>query len=430
MQYANISHHPDVDLPDEAYWPCPDDVVASIEEFHEGLHKVMVAKEIRRNSYRPIGTIICQTTKDKRARPEATPDELGEYVMQWLQYEVDESDSPGRYRVTLVGPPGKGAFKKSKHIDLSDPEGNPRTMTMLNEGDLLEQQTAYIGELHSQVVGMIELLTGAHKTVVNENREMMKILSEATRKHAEIERDRLTHQLNMKMHEDQTKAEEAESERAMRKFEKGMAMFKETGAAEELIRAVAKKIQGVKDGIQNAAQGVSEAKPKTEPSGLKAAPATPPEQKDDDPTEAPTPPRSAKGRFTKTKKTTKKKNAKKKASKKDVEKPEKTLEDVEPAELDEELQAMIEERPYVMAAEALQMTINEKKQWRTISKILSDEQQDILDDIFASTTDEDVIKNAQRLASAPGMMNLAKLQGELDEQQKTFIGLIMKHVSI
>jgi hypothetical protein len=429
MQYANVSHHPDVDLPDEAYWPCPDDVVASIEEFHEGLHKVMVAKEIRRNSYRPIGTIICQTTKDKRARPEATPDELGEYVMQWLQYEVDESDSPGRYRVTLVGPPGKGAFKKSKHIDLSDPEGNARTMSMLNEGDLLEQQTAYIGELHSQVVGMIELLTGAHKTVVNENREMMKILSEATRKHAEIERDRLTHQLNMKMHEDQMKAEEAEADRGMQKFDKGIAIFRDTGAAEELIRAVAKKIQGVQEDFEKAKEQDKGAK-KVPQSGLNPAPAPQAakkeaKQEEQDGEKKPT--RGAKGRFSK-KKSTKKKATKKKADSK--EEADKNLEDLEPGELDQELQAMIEERPYVMAAEALQMTINEKKQWRTISKILSEEQQDILDDIFASTTDEDVIKNAQRLADAPGMMNFVKLQAELDEQQKTFIGLVMKHVKI
>ena len=430
MSFATVSHKPDVELPDPAEFDCPNDAVSLIEEWHQGLHKILISKQLRRNSYKPVGSIICQDSKDKHSRPEATPDELGEYVMQWIQYEIEESDDPGKYRIILKGPPGKGAFEKSKHIDLTDNDGTPRTISMLSEGDMLEQQTQYIGELHSQVVGMIELVVNSHKTVVNENREMMKILSEATRKHGEIERDRLKHQLEMRMHEDDVKSIEAEAERSLQKFREGMDVFKKTGAAEELIRAVAKKIQGKnkddEDELKKEKPPEEEAKTDDDDSTEAVAiPEVVPEAKEKDD------PKKKRGRFTK------KAPKASKASKAD-----KTTKDtpedgtaavpgddeyIDPEWLEEGRQ-MVNERPLVTAAEALKMTINEKGQWRTIRKTLSDEQADILDDIFSSATDEEVTANAQRLYDADGLLNLAALQNELDEQQQAFIQFVMKHV--
>lgn len=414
MSFATISHVPDVELPDGLELECPHDAVSLIEEWHQGLHKILISKQLRRNSYKPIGSIICQTTKDRHGRPEATPDELGEYVMQWIQYEIEESDDPGKYRMILKGPPGKGAFEKSKHIDLTGEDGSPRTTSMLNEGDMLEQQGAYIGELHSQIVGMIELVVNSHKTVVNENREMMKILSEATRKHGEIERDRLKHQLEMKMHEDEVKAQDAEAQRSLEKFREGLDVFKKTGAAEELIRAVAKKIQG-KNKQEDKERKAKEDAPENTANEPSAAPATaiPPGEG-----------KKKRGRF-----------AKKPKPDAEVETPDVASEEVSEEELPnvdpewlEEGRQMVQDRPMVTAAEALKMTINENGQWGLLRKTLTDEQMDILDDIFSSASDDEVIENAQRLYDAEGLLNMAELNEKIDDQQRAFIQFIMKNV--
>lgn len=428
MSFATVSHTPDIELPNQADFECPDDVVSLIEEWHQGLHKILISKMIRRGNYKPVGAIVCQKTNDKHARPEPTPDELGDYVMCFLQHEIEESDDPGKYKVILKGPGGKGGFQKSKHIDLTGQDGQPRTVSMMQEGDMLEQQTVYIGELHSQIIGMIELVTNSHKTVVNENREMMKILSEATRKHGEIERDRLKHQLEMKMHEDEVASQEAEADRSLTKFREGLDVFKNTGAAEELIRAVAKKIQGkTKEAEEKAKEkAASEAADTSNATAISsttddaksqrqrnAAYAGVNAEDEDKP--------KKKARFTK-------KKASKKSTKKQSGSAKPTEDDTETPEYPEELLKMVEERQLVVAAEALKMTINENSQWKMIRKILSEEQADILDDIFAATTDEEVISNAQRLYDAKGMMKLAALNEELDDQQRAFIGLVMKHV--
>lgn len=416
MSFATVSHTPtDIDLPDHSEFECPDDVVSLIEEWHQGLHKILISKMIRRGNYKPVGVIVCQTTDDKHARPEPTPNELGDYIMCFLQHEVEETDDPGKYKVVLKGPGGKGSFEKSKHIDLTGQDGQPRTVSMMQEGDMLEQQTAYIGELHSQMIGMIELVTNSHKVVVNENREMMKILSEATRKHGEIERDRLKHQLEMKMHEDEITSAEAEADRGLAKFREGLDVFKNTGAAEELIRAVAKKIQGKDKDKENEES-------KEAPAGSNAGSIDSEADPDPDETQKEAPKKKA--RFSKSKSTSKKKGSRK--STKDQE-PEDEVDEESP-EAPDSLQKMVDERQLVMAAEALKMTINEKSQWKAIHKILNDKQSDILDDIFASTTNDEVIENAQLLYDAEGMMKLVALNEELDDQQKAFIGLVMKHV--
>ena len=287
---------------------------------------------------------------------------------------------------------------------------------------MLEQQTAYIGELHSQMIGMIELVTNSHKVVVNENREMMKILSEATRKHGEIEALRLGHQLQMKMHEDEISAAEADADRSLAKFREGLDVFKNTGAAEELIRAVAKKIQGKDKDKENEESEGTTSSPSPTAGSIDSQADT---DADADETQKPAPKKKA--RFSKSKSASKKKSSKKSSKNRDPE-AEVDETDAESPEAPDSLQKMVDERQLVMAAEALKMTINEKSQWKAIHKILNDRQSDILDDIFASTTNDEVIENAQLLYDAEGMMKLVALNQELDDQQKAFIGLVMKHV--
>jgi outer membrane biosynthesis protein TonB len=416
-----MSMRPDIELPDPEQ-ECPPDVLAMIEEHHQGLHRILVSRRKPNGGHETFGTIVCQKTKDRFGRPEATPEELGDLVMMWIQYDIYRTDDPGNYRVLLVGPPGKGKFERSTHINMMGEGGVPRTMAMLNQGDLLEAQTLYIGEMHSQVIGMIEIVIGGYKTVVNENREMMKILSEATRKHGEIEAMRLEHQLNMKIHEDDKQHQEAEAERSQKKWEQGLATLKDTGAAEDLMRAIAKRIQGAKE-AREAARSVDEAKPPTE------EPVAEPTEK-----EAPKRTRFAQGKKKSSKKkSTKKKSSKKKSTKKSTKKSSKKEEPPEEEGLDEFLEEgaqLLGENPLVLAAETLKMTINQKGQWGIIRKTLTEEQADILDDIFASTTDAEVKKNAQRLAKAKGMLKLIDLNKHLDEQQRAFIGLVMGEVEV
>jgi hypothetical protein len=405
MSFANISHTPDVELPNDPHFDCPHDTISLIEEYHQGLHSILVSKETSRKKYKPVGKIICQKDGDRHSRPEATPDELGEYVMQWIQYEIEETDDPGRYMVQVVGPPGRGQFRKSKHVDLTGDDGVPRSIQLLSEGDMIEQQGAYIGELHSQLTGMIDMILSSYKVVVNENREMMKVLSEATRKHGEIEQLRLAHQLNMKVHEDEVAAQDADAERGMQKFREGLAVFKDTNAADELIRAVATKIKGKEKADAAArAQAAAAPIPSSEPSEAQA------EEKP-----------KKKARFSK-KKGAKKKSGKKKESAEEVD-------DEIDEDILEEGRRMVQERPLVTAAEALKMTININNQWGVIRKTLTEEQADILDDIFASATDDDVKMHAERLYKAKGILNLATLRKHLDEQQQAFVSLVMSEVN-
>jgi hypothetical protein len=401
---ATLYHTPDFDIP-EFSEPMPPDAVSLIEEYHEGLHKILISKQVRRNSYKPIGTVICQEGGDKRSRPGANPDEIAEYAMAVIQYEIEKNDDPGMYKITLVGPPGKGRFERSKHIDMSAGDGAPRSMAMINEGDLHEMKDAYIGELHSQIVAMIELVTTSHRQVVQENREMMKIVSEAARKNAEIERDRLRHQLEVKMHEDDVKFQESEAERSMDKFKQGIDVFKDTGAAEELMRAVARKIEGIKRGGQ--------------------------------PVEMPPLPQGmdSKSESTSKKKSAKKKGAKKKAKKATIKRTgEGPKAQTDPSEDDEimdegqRISKMVNERPLVMAAEALKMGIDSNNQWSIIRKTLTPEQADALDDLFAATTDDDVIANAKRLYESPPLQNIMNLNDELDEQQRRFVAFILSRI--
>jgi len=433
MSSASTTQSQDVELPEQGDYDCPPDCISLIEEYHQGLHSIVISKQTGRGKYRPIGKIVCQDKADRHSRPDQTPEELAEHIMRWIQYEIEESDEPGNYRFMLNGPPSKGRFSKSKHIDLRDEDGVARSKDMLSEGDMLEQQSAYIGELHSQLSGMVDLVLGSYKVVVGENREMMKILSEATRKHGEIEANRLAHQLNMKIHEDEVAAQDMESERSMQKWREGIGVFKDTGAAEDLIRALAKKIQGKQDAEEAAAaqrpQRAPERRPESEPAPTSSVPVST-RPKAEEPKEEGG--KTAKGKKKAPKKGRLKKTSRKKGAKEDAvveaEIVDEGDEDFIDAETLEEGRRMVMERPMVTAAEALRMSINQKSQWGMLRKELNEEQLDVLDEIFAATQDEEVIALAQKLYEVKGMLRLAGLKKHLDKQQQGLIGLVMSEV--
>jgi hypothetical protein len=414
-----LYHTPsDIELP-ENFEACPPDAVGLIEEYHLGLHKVIVSKEYRRGSYTPIGTIICQENGDRKATPDASPDEIGEYVMSLIQYEIDKNDTPGKYKMRVVGPAGKWRFDRAKHIDMRHEDGQARTVSMMSDAELVEQQGTYIAELHQQILTMTEMVTASHKQVTTENREMMKIVSESIRKNAELERDRMRHTIELKMHEDEIRIKEAEAEASMTKFKEGISVFKETGAADEFIRVVARKVEGF--GKKAPDVEVTEIVDAIETSTKSGG------DSDKAPKDA-----------VHKKKTTKKKSSKKKSSKKKSAKIRRKSDEV-PSDDDSEEDAVMEEgrreiaemakkKPLVMAAEALKMSIGANDQWSIVRKTLSVEQADLLDDVFASETDEDVVAAAAKLYGAKGLQNLSDLSDHLDDQQKRFIGFIISRI--
>jgi hypothetical protein len=373
-----LYHTPsDIELP-ENFEACPPDAVGLIEEYHLGLHKVIVSKEYRRGSYTPIGTIICQENGDRKATPDASPDEIGEYVMSLIQYEIDKNDTPGKYKMRVVGPAGKWRFDRAKHIDMRHEDGQARTVSMMSDAELVEQQGTYIAELHQQILTMTEM-----------------------------------------MHEDEIRIKEAEAEASMTKFKEGISVFKETGAADEFIRVVARKVEGF--GKKAPDVEVTEIVDAIETSTKSGG------DSDKAPKDA-----------VHKKKTTKKKSSKKKSSKKKSAKIRRKSDEV-PSDDDSEEDAVMEEgrreiaemakkKPLVMAAEALKMSIGANDQWSIVRKTLSVEQADLLDDVFASETDEDVVAAAAKLYGAKGLQNLSDLSDHLDDQQKRFIGFIISRI--
>lgn len=80
--------------------------------------------------------------------------------------------------------------------------------------------------------------------------------------------------------------------------------------------------------------------------------------------------------------------------------------------------------PLLMAAEALKMSIDEKKQWPMLRETLNEEQMDMFDDIFAAVEEEDIEDKLKDLYKMKGMKKLLNLQEELDETQSKFVEVL------
>jgi hypothetical protein len=438
MSWSSLSHTPDFELSEDA--PAyPEDLRGIVEEWHEGLTRIVVSKQLGRNKYSPFATVVCQDPKaaTKKTHPTATPEEIAEYVMYMIQHEIDESDDPGKYKVGLFGPPGKGRFERSKHIDLTDPDGIPKSISMLKEGDLVEQQGQYIGELHGTIISLIEINQGTVKSVVQENREMMKIVSESVRKVGDVEAMRLNHELQLRMHADEAKQREAEREFEKQKYTELLNLVNETGAPEAIVKAIMRKVKK--------AERDKEESEKAKADGEKKSPWSSKQKPEGD---------EKKGKKKAAKK--RKKSKKKGKRKPQNEEQEEKLDDVEdvsddqgsvveepgaeeseePQESEEDMEGRffeegmdkIESQPngeLLVAAEALKMSIDVKKQWSTIRETLSEEQYETLEEIFAAATGDEVEEGCIKLYELKGAKKLIKLQDHLDERQQQFVDILL-----
>lgn len=359
-------------------------------------------------------TITCQDNPGRKTRPTATPEMIAEYCMLTMQYDVDKTDEHGKYKCTLYGGASKGRWEKSKHVDLSDADGEARSISIMSEGDMLEQQQNYIGELHQTNIAMLESLHGIVKPLLSENKEMMKIISDSQKRLAEVEAMRLKHDLELRMHQDEMKQQESEEEHKMERWRELLGVVKETGAFEAILKAVAAKIKEKKDESNEKKKkiNVSEKKKKRP---LKEEGFEKKKKKKHS-----VDPESAK---TRVKTDTKKSDSEKSSSKNSDE--EMTTEELEKIFFKEGLKRA-SENPLVLAAESLKMSIDEKKQWNLLEDTLSEEQFEIFEEIFASTKDDEVEKRLKKLYKMKGMRNLLKLQEHLDDTQTKFVEMLLK----
>ena len=389
MGFETLSHTPEFELPPNGPG-APADLISLIEECYQGLAKCIVSKMLRRNKYDQVAVVICQDNPSKKTMPSATAEDIADYCMMCMQYDIDKTDDPGTYLVKLIGPPGRGRFERSKHIDLGDGDGMARTKTMMSEGELIEQQSQYIGELHAQSIAVLETLHGMVKPLLQENKEQMKIISESARRLAEVERDRMKFDLEMRIHNDEIKMEEAKEEMKNQRWRETMEVVKESGMVEGLMKAVVKKMNESKS--DSSSSGGSEEKPPAKKKNYFA-----PSIKDEEEAR-PAAKKKKKNKTIVEKAKGKKKKKKKKAPKPEISEETKSAIEAGDEMTEEQLEEVFEasgldkarENPIALMVEILKMSIEEKEQWPLIEETLSENQLVLFKDIMETDNDEEI----------------------------------------
>lgn len=425
---VGLKHSPEFELPDHSP-NYPTDLLALVEGNIEGLHRIVIQKFVRRGKYAQVCTVTCQDTPGRKTKPAATPEQISEYCMLTMQYDVDKTDEHGKYKCTLYGGASNGKWEKSKHVDLSDGDGEARSISIMSEGDMLEQQQLYIGELHQTNIAMLESLHSIVKPLMNENKEMMKIISEAAKVRGDVEMNRLRHDLEIRMHQDEIKQKEAEEEHKMERWRELLGVVKETGAFEAIMKAVVSK-------LKERGEDKKERKTKVGPSSNDEERSTKKKKKKKkastaDPGEEPRKKKKKKPTIDadSAKKRKKKKKKKKPSEPTETESGEMSQEELEKVLHDEKLIEKMTENPLLMAAEALKMSVDEKKQWGELEETLSEEQFELFEEILAANSDKEIGKRIKKLYEMKGIRNLMKLQDKLDDTQTKFVEVLLGSVT-
>ena len=429
MGFESLSHTPEFELPANGPQP-PGDLISLIEECYEGLGKIIISKMPRRGKYEQIASIICQENPTKKTTPSASADDIADYCMLCMQYDSEKTDDPGMYRAMLIGPPGRGRFERAKHVDLAEGDGVARSKTMMSEGELIEQQSQYIGELHSQSIAVLETLHGMVKPLLQENKEQMKIISESARRLAEVERDRMKHDLEMRMHQDDVKMEEQKEELKNERWKETIDVIKESGAVEGLLKALVKRIGGDDDDDDDDDDEDEDDEKKKEKAKKKKRPIAP-KTKNVDSSDSK---KSGESRLEKAKK--KKRGDKKGKKKKKAPLSEETQKAIEGGdEMSEEQIAEVfnasgmekaRENPLALLVEIFKMSIDENEQWPTIEETLSEEQFKLFRRILKTEVDDKIEKRLKRLYKMKGARRLMKLEEHLEKDQKGYIDKLIK----
>lgn len=433
MSFEDLRHVPEFELPGSAP-DAPSDVITLIDDHHVGLHKVVIHKMIRRGNYESIATIICSENPNKKSKPLASPEDISDYCMMIMQYEIDKSDDPGTYRVKVLGPPGRGKSEASKHVYLGG-DGEASTKSLMTEGELVEQQGQYIGELHSQIVAMSDTVHSMIKPLLQENKEMMKIVSEAAKKQGELEREKMRHELELRIHNDEIKLEQEKEEMKSERWRETMDAVKESGAIEGLGKAILRKLsnQDADEDDDDDDDDGEEGTKKPSGKGKVKNPVTSKVKKEGK--ESKLDKAKAKGgrpKFKKRKKGVDEDKAKTRAKvKKSTGLSDDTVDALEGG--DEMSDSQIEEvfeksalkkaddNPLSVMCEILKMTIDEGDQWEIITETLSAEQMTLFKKILNGQEDKKIRKQCKKLYNLKGARRFLKLEKHLTEQQRSYV---------
>ena len=221
---------PEIELPD-LYEPFPEDLAALCHSNMRGMKSMTVHRMIQRGQYKIVASAQIQEKPTRNSQPPYTSEEICETAMQIIAHDIMETDDPGNYKVSFIGLGGRGRKIVSKHIRMRE-EQSPRAVNTMDEGDLLETQMSYIGELHQVNMGLMEVVSGMIRPLLEENKEMMKICTESVKRVGEVEALRMTHDLELRKMEDENRLEILKEQQNQEKWNELFEHVKKTGAME------------------------------------------------------------------------------------------------------------------------------------------------------------------------------------------------------
>jgi len=417
---------PEIELPD-LYEPFPEDLAALCHSNMRGMKSMTVHRMIQRGQYKIVASAQIQEKPTRNSTPPYTSEEICEAAMQIIAHDIMETDDPGNYKVSFIGMGGRGRKIVSKHIRMRE-EQSPRAVNTMDEGDLLETQMSYIGELHQVNMGLMEVVSGMIRPLLEENKEMMKICTESVKRVGEVEALRMAHDLDLRKMEDENRLELLKEQQNQEKWNELFEHVKKTGAMESIIGGLMSKFVGNDDDAKAEERAAKRNKPEpqkpkrvarplpTEEKVISSVPAvrgttsvsrtkppqppeaptveqeepirnSPPEQRNDQQTEQP-------------------------------EQPEVT------EEILEEVNREMADQPLVTIAQALKSSIDANGQWKKIYKTLNDDQVEIFDEIVGADSDDQVKDGIERMKKT-SIAKLLMLRGMMDEdQQKLLLAML------
>jgi len=412
---------PEIELPD-LYEPFPEDLAALCHSNMRGMKSMTVHRMIQRGQYKIVASAQIQEKPTRNSAPPYTSEEICETAMQIIAHDIMETDDPGNYKVSFIGMGGRGRKIVSKHIRMRE-EQSPRAVNTMDEGDLLETQMSYIGELHQVNMGLMEVVSGMIRPLLEENKEMMKICTESVKRVGEVEALRMTHDLELRKMEDENRLEILKEQQSQEKWNELFEHVKKTGAMESIIGGLMQKFVGNDDDKKSQSaqperptppppERVRKARPlPTEEKVISSVPAVrgPTGVQRANPAPEPEPPAPD--------------------TEQNAQSPEPPPQEAETEpevtqELIEEVYEQMADQPLVTIAQALKASIDANGQWKKIYKTLNDDQVEIFDEIVSATEDAQVKDGMERMKKT-SIAKLLMLRGMMDEdQQKLLLAML------
>ena len=407
---------PEIELPD-LYEPFPEDLAALCHSNLRGMKQMTVHRMVQRGQYKIVASAQLQEKPTRNSVPTVPAEEICEVAMQIVASDIAETDDPGNYKVSFIGVGGRGRKIVSKHIRMRE-EQSPRAVNTMDEGDLLETQMSYIGELHQVNMGLMEVVSGMIRPLLEENKEMMKICTESVKKVGEVEAARMSHELEIRRMEDENRLELFKEQQSQDKWNELFNHVKSTGAMESVIEGLMKKFTGPPKSPE----------PKNNPDATSPGPTRRPAA-----ARKPLPTPEEVSNLPAVRKPSE--TSRTRPADKDTEKTKSTIsedksqeiakeEKVQLEEIEKEVKEEMEKSPLVALAQALKFSIDENGQWKKIYKTLNDDQIEIFDEVISAKSDDEV-KAAMDKMKKTSVAKLMMLRAMMDEDQAKILGAML-----